>query len=338
MNIILASGYVNHYIQCVASLDAVICLSISSFPAKLGPSVLRRSFASLTVTPTAPSRRSGSQRTTAKRSAPRAVPSISTICPAARCGAARIACVSSQLRAGRFSLRDYLAAIAIFTNGAKGYSALQLSRDLDCQYKTAFVLAHKLREAIAAQDKGVKVSGEVEIDGMYAGGYVKPANYKENRRDRRVTRNQNGKRRVVIVARERHGQTITFVSKSEDASLPTLQDRIVVGSTVYADEASHWDVLHSRFNTHRINHSLAYSTSEGCTNMAESFFSRLRRAEIGTHHHIAGPYLAAYAAEMDWREDNRHVSNGEQYHSIVTAAAKHPISRQWKGYWQRRAA
>ena len=72
--------------------------------------------------------------------------------------------------------------------------------------------------------------------------------------------------------------------------------------------------------------------------MAESFFSRLRRAEIGTHHHIAGPYLAAYAAEMDWREDRRRVSNGEQFAAIVTAAAKHPISRQWKGYWQRRAS
>src|SRR5450830_1431386 len=38
-------------------------------------------------------------------------------------------------------IRDYLLAIAIFANGAKGYSALQLSRDLNCQYKTAFVLA-----------------------------------------------------------------------------------------------------------------------------------------------------------------------------------------------------
>jgi transposase-like protein len=170
------------------------------------------------------------------------------------------------------------------------------------------------------------------------GGYIKPANHKENRRDRRLARNQNGKRRVVIVARERNGQTVTFVSKTEDASLPVLHDRIAPGSTVFADEAAHWDQLHARFNTKRINHSLAYSDSEGCTNMAESFFSRLRRAEVGMHHHIAGPYLAAYAAEMDWREDNRRVSNGEQYRAIVTAAAKHPVSRQWKGYWQRRAA
>jgi len=47
----------------------------------------------------------------------------------------------------KLSIRDYLLAIAIFVNGAKGHSALQLSRDLDCQYKTAFVMAHKIREA-----------------------------------------------------------------------------------------------------------------------------------------------------------------------------------------------
>jgi transposase-like protein len=236
----------------------------------------------------------------------------------------------------KLSIRDILAAIAIFTNGAKGYSALQLSRDLDVQYKTAFVMAHKLREAIAAQDKGAKVSGEVEIDGMHTGGYIKPSNLKENRRDRRLAENQNGKRRVVIVARERNGKTITFVTNTEGASVPMLQSRIEAGSTVYADEASHWDVLHARFDTRRINHSEAYSANGACTNQAESFFSRLRRAELGTHHHVAGPYLAAYAAEMDWREDNRRVSNGEQFSAIASAASHQPVSRQWKGYWQRR--
>jgi transposase-like protein len=256
-----------------------------------------------------------------------------------RCRACRFrfSITSETIFANRkLAVRDILLAIAIFVNGAKGHSALQLSRDLDCQYKTAFVLAHKLREAVAASDKGKTVSGEVEIDGCYVGGYVKPANYKENRRDRRRAVNQNGKRRVVMVMRERKGKTLTFVSKSEDAAVPTLRDRIEVGTTVYADEASHWDQLHARYLTKRINHSHAYSDGEACTNQAESFFSRLRRAEIGTHHHISGPYLASYAAEMDWREDNRRVSNGELYMTAANAAAKHPVSKQWKGYWQRR--
>jgi transposase-like protein len=236
----------------------------------------------------------------------------------------------------KLAIRDYLLAITIFVNGAKGHSMLQLSRDLGCHYMTAFVLAHKLREAIGAGLDSQTVSGQVEIDGAYFGGYVKPANHKENRRDRRLARNQTGKRRVVVIMRERQGRTLPFVFKTEDASHDTIKSHVAPGSTIYADEASHWDQLHAKYLTKRINHSQAYSTDDACTNQAESFFSRLRRAEIGMHHHVSGPYLAAYAAEMAWREDHRRISNGEQYMAMANAALKHGISRNWKGYWQRR--
>lgn len=245
---------------------------------------------------------------------------------------------SNTIFAGRkLAIRDYLLAIAIFVNGAKGYSALQLSRDLDVQYRTAYVLSHKLREALASESKDRTASGIVEIDGGHFGGYVKPANNKQNRRDRRLAINQSGKRRVVIVMRERGGRTLPFIVRSEDAALPTIRQRVAVGSEIHADEATHWDALHDDYSAKRINHSEAYSLDGACTNQAESFFSRLRRAELGIHHHIAGPYLGAYAAEMAWREDNRRISNGEQYLIVANAALKHGVSRQWKGYWQRHA-
>jgi hypothetical protein len=63
---------------------------------------------------------------------------------------------------------------------------LQLSRDLNCQHKTAFVLAHKLREAMAAENKNTVLDGEIEIDGMYTGGSIRPANEAANRIDRRL--------------------------------------------------------------------------------------------------------------------------------------------------------
>jgi len=255
-----------------------------------------------------------------------------------KCKACRVkfSATSGTIFASRkLAVRDILAAIAIFVNGAKGHSALQLSRDLDCQYKTAFVLSHKIREALAAEQAQNEISGVVEVDGAYFGGYVKPANYKENRRDRRLAGNRSGKRRAVVVMRERDGQTLTVVAKAEDDAVAHVAATIKEGSTVHADEASHWDALHAKFLTKRINHSEAYSHAGACTNMAESFFSRLRRAEIGIHHQISGKYLSAYAAEMAWREDSRRNSNGEQYLSAVSATARHPVSRQWKGYWQR---
>lgn len=235
----------------------------------------------------------------------------------------------------KLPIRDYLLAIAIFVNGAKGHAALQLSRDLDCQYKTAYVLSHKIREAVAAEQKAMTVKGEVEVDGAYFGGHVRPANKKEDRIDRRRAEHQTGKRRVVVIMRERQGRTLPFVFKSEDASLGTIFARVAPETTVYADEAAHWDMLHARYLTKRINHSEAYADGKTSTNQAESFFSRLRRAEIGIHHKIAGPYLNAYASEMAWREDNRRRSNGEQYLMAASAALTHPVSRQWKGYWQR---
>ena len=237
----------------------------------------------------------------------------------------------------KLPIRDLLAAIAIFVNGAKGHSALQLSRDLNVQYKTAFVLSHKIREALGGAQQAQTLEGDVEVDGAYFGGYVKPANRKVDRVDRRLAMHQTGKRRVVVIMRERHGQSLPFVFKTEGAAVSTIHERAANGASIHADEASHWDSLHARFLTKRINHSECYSDGVACTNWAESFFSRIRRAEVGTHHHIAGKYLQAYANEMAWREDNRRVSNGEQYLAAVGAALEHPVSRQWKGYWQRAA-
>jgi transposase-like protein len=237
----------------------------------------------------------------------------------------------------KLPIRDILAAIAIFSNGAKGYSALQLSRDLCVDYKTAFVMAHKLREAMGANTDRSVLHGEVEVDGAYFGGYVKPTNLVENRRDRRKAENQTGKRQVVVIMRERKGRALPFVTKTEAQGVAFVRQFVHADATIHADEAAHWDALGIRYKMMRINHQEAYSFDDACTNQAESFFSRIRRSEFGIHHHIAGCYLDSYANEMAWRENHRRVSNGEQFLMITGAALDHPVSRQWKGYWQRGA-
>ena len=241
----------------------------------------------------------------------------------------------------KLPLRTYLAAIAIYCNEVKGKSMLALSRDLDVQYKTAFVLSHKIREAVASEMKGAKVGGEgkvVEIDGMYAGGYVKPANYAENRRDRRLAANQNGKRRVVVAIRERDGRTLTHVFKTEDASASFIKARVAKGTEIVTDEASSWNGLEGAYTVKRINHKEAYSDEGVNENGAENLFSRLRRAEIGHHHHISGVYLGRFAAEAAWRDDNRGLSNGDQFRAIAGLVAKNKPSVDFCGYWQRAKA
>ena len=238
----------------------------------------------------------------------------------------------------KLPLRTYLMAIAVFCNEVKGKSMLAFSRDLGVQYKTAFVLCHKLREAMGTDVRRVQIGGagkEAEIDGGYFGGYVKPANRAENRRDRRRAENQNGKRQCVVVIRERHGRTLPGVFQSEASSVPFIQRTVAAGTVVHADEGSGWNALHGRFDMERINHQEAYSADGACTNGAEGFFSRMRRGEIGHHHHIAGPYLLRYAREAAWREDARRVDNGRQVDRVAELAIGMKPSVDFCGYWQR---
>ena len=110
---------------------------------------------------------------------------------------------------------DLLAAICITVNASNGVSMIQLSRDLDCRYKTAFVLAHKLREAMALEVRtGEVLDGHVEVDGAYFGGDVRPENRKKDRKDRRLKENRRDRRCVVVAFRERHGRTLPLVARS----------------------------------------------------------------------------------------------------------------------------
>ena len=235
----------------------------------------------------------------------------------------------------KLSFTDLLAAIVLFVNGAKGMSALQASRDLDVQYKTAFVLFHKLREAMAREFGERELNGIVEIDGGYFGGYVKPENRKEDRKDRRLSYNSSGKRQCVVIMRERKGRSLPFVVANEGDAVPYVRDHVGTLATIHADEGTGCDALHAGWDTRRVNHSVAFKDKGVCTNQAESFFSRLRRMETGTHHHIAGPYLNAYANECAWREDMRRVDNGSQAMTLTGAVMASGNSRQWAGYWQR---
>lgn len=113
-----------------------------------------------------------------------------------------------------------------------------------------------------------------------------------------------------------------------------MRCHVAKGTILNADEAGSWDELHKRYELKRINHEEAYSLDGACTNWAEEFFSRMRRAEIGHHHHIAGQYLLRYAQEASWREDNRS-AHGEQVNRLAGLAMKRNPSVDFSGYWQR---
>ena len=138
--------------------------------------------------------------------------------------------------------------------------------------------------------------------------------------------------------RGRQAEVVAQVVGGGEAAVPAIRQRSAPGTMVHADESPAWNPLHARFAMQRINHGDGYSIDGACTNEAESYFSRLRRAELGHHHHIAGPYLVRYAQEAAWREDLRRVSNGEQADSVIGLALRSPPSVDFCGYWQRAQA
>lgn len=247
----------------------------------------------------------------------------------------------------KLSLKTYLIAIAIFTNAVKGISALQLSRDLDVQYKTAFVLAHKIRESLMEHRNESALAGEVHMDGAYVNGHIRPKNKKADRIDRRLAINQRPDKRCVFVMRQKveivgneirgANKTLSFVLKAENqADVGKLAAAFVAqGSVICADESNAYDALHAKYDTRRVNHSVEYRADDGTTNnLAESYFSRFRRMQYGQTHKFGNEYLANYANEAAYREDTRREPNGAIFMDIVKKCAKTQTHRDWCGYWQ----
>lgn len=244
----------------------------------------------------------------------------------------------------KLPIRVYLAAIAVYTNAVKGISALQLGRDLGVQYKTAFVLAHKIRESLMEQRDDAPLSGEIHMDGCYVNGCIRPKNKKADRVDRRLAINQKPTKRCVFVIRQKHeepaagaAKTLTFVIKAENQKdIGNLSESFVKkGSVICADESNAYDALHAKYETRRVNHSVEYRADDGTTNnLAESYLSRFRRMQYGQNHKFGNLYLANYANEAAYREDTRRWANGEIFNDIMKKCARTITNRDWCGYWQ----
>ncbi|WP_448188078.1 IS1595 family transposase [Azospirillum sp. sgz301742] len=232
----------------------------------------------------------------------------------------------------KLELRDYLAVIALFVNAHKGISALQVARDVGISHKAAFVLLHKLREAIEDTRSNMRLRGEVEVDGAYYLGHIRPPN--AGRQGKRLKR--KGQKLCVLTFRQRDGATVVKVVATErsDVVLAAASAHVLPGSTLYADEHRAYDALHARYRTMRINHGWAYSENGASTNVAESFHARMRRGARGQYHRFSRKHLHAYAAEMAYREDRRRVENGSMLEELVEMALSRGKSLTWVGYWR----
>lgn len=240
------------------------------------------------------------------------------------------------LASHKLPLTTLLLGIALFVSGSKGVSSLQLSRMLGVNYRTAFVFAHKLRDALLQEQASIPMlSDEVEVDGAFFGGHLERFNCIDRRTGKLMSRARYGNRRVVVVARQRGGRTLTHIVSNEKQALPFIRDRVSPRSTIHADMARAWNSLRDLYAMMRISHNEGYSLNGASTNQAESFFALLRRKQMGIHHRMSGEHLGLYAAELAWRNDHKSLSEGEQVFRLLRELLTRDRGGKWVGYWQR---
>ena len=204
----------------------------------------------------------------------------------------------------KLAIRDYLAVIALFCNGVKGTPALQMARDMNINPKSAFVLLHKLREAMGAEiAAGAELLGEVEVDGAYFG-----------RSDRRRTGSPIVANSAAKAANNKSWLSLASVVAMRGRGLSaekSMPSRLCVTPLRADRPCTRMNRTPGTSCTHRFlpNASITLSSSSAKTALAptkpKSFFARLRRSEFGIHHRIAGRHLLAYSHECAWRENHR---------------------------------
>ncbi len=194
-------------------------------------------------------------------------------------------------------LSFWFYAIYLMTATRNGVSAKELERQLGVTYKTAFRMAHKIRELLGNK-KSKQLHGFCEIDETYIGG-----KYKGKRG--RGSENKS----IVFGMVERQGDVKAIhVSDTKRTTLyPIIEENISKDSKVNSDEYPIYNKLKNMgFNHSIINHSISqYRFNEISTNTIEGFFSQLKRTISGTHIHVSEIYLQNYINECAFRYNNR---------------------------------
>lgn len=238
-------------------------------------------------------------------------------------------------------LKDYLYAIARFSNTAKSLAALQLSREMCIHYRTAWLWLQKIRSALFDTRFEGQMNGIVEIDACYTNYYVKPANRIEDRVDRRLKQYQSLNKRCIYSLRMRDPidkgacYTITYVDKSENPkAVATMAERhIVPGVEVHVDENKAFESLDAYYSVKRVNHQECYSGENGeNNNQCESFNSRFKRMKYGILHRFGLKYLDLYANEIAYREDTRRWSNLNIFRDISEKSIQSPVNNEFVNY------
>jgi len=210
--------------------------------------------------------------------------------------------VGTPFHRSHVPLQKWFYAIYMFCTTRHGVAAKELQRQLGVSYPTAFRMSHKIREYMGAVDGDPPLTGHVEIDESYVGGKRKGAGWKF------TGRAAKGKT-VVMGILERDGEVFTKVvpNASRASLLPTILERVPVGTKISTDEWRSYAILTSLGYDHQtIDHGRKqYARGDVHVNTLEAFWAMLKRSIRGTHIHVSRKYLPSYLGEFEYRYNLR---------------------------------
>jgi transposase-like protein len=200
-------------------------------------------------------------------------------------------------------LHKWLQAIHLMCSSKKGISSHQLHRVLECTYKTAWFLSHRIREAMRSGELAPPMGGDgktVEIDATYFGSL-------------KGLPKSGANKNVVLTLVERGGIARSFHVDGETTAriLPIVNANIARETDMMSDEARAYPRALAAFASHEmVNHGkeeyVRYESGYTVhTNTIEGYFSIFKRGMKGVYQHCAEHHLHRYLAEFDFRYSNR---------------------------------
>lgn len=257
-----------------------------------------------------------------------------------------------------------------YLTGLQGANANELPSDLGVTYKTAYVNIGKIREVIFETMDMSPLSGIVHIDCMHICGKPYRSNIRKSSDSFLVNNKLRARKDSIVPDKKTHpepsnlkklenrriilalsqvalndddsygsNRTITYVIKKETAEiiLPLIKKSVAKGSIIMTDFGGAFNKIEPLLGiTHfAVNHSVQYQDELGVNNnQAESFFSRMRRAEYGTYNGIRKTYLAFYGAEFAYRNDSKEIGISQRFYSLLSKILSREPSKAFCGYSQ----